>query len=152
VAVFAIGQIGIQVDILARTVADMAFPLVEDTSKDAIGTALHYLHYTPRQCQDALVGQADVRRKLIEFEQAGMRPGNGAGFVGEAGIIGFGMETEHHVMVQVEGFILMRRDAVNVEAGEHPGLISHRGSRLFDYFAASGMPELVILLTHVAAG
>ena len=49
VAVFAVRQIGVQMDVFARTMADMTFPLIQNAFTDAIGTPLHFLHYSPRR-------------------------------------------------------------------------------------------------------
>ena len=74
---------------------------------------------------DAPVGQADVRRQLVEFEEVGMRPGDGARFVRETMIVRFGAEVEDQVMMQMIGLAFVGRYAVNVDADEG-GRLSRR--------------------------
>jgi hypothetical protein len=63
-----------------------------------ICTGLHRI--VDCEAAHSLIGQADVRRQFVELEKVRMRPSDGARFMRDAVIVGFGVEMKDQIVME----------------------------------------------------
>ncbi len=101
----------------------------------------------------ARVAAAECGGQVIAVEVGDSAPERITHFLARPADFGFGLKAENQIVVQVERLVAARGDGVHIHSDQQRcGVGSQDGAGFFDYFAAPGIGDLLVLRLDMTAG